>query len=317
MQVRRLARLRGCYGRPMPLSPSLKAMAEELRRRLDQWIANNPEGAARLALWMEDQMEPSLGPRAPIDHVQSLVETFVPANWWTMRVGLHQQARKLMAQTGICLIWVPPADLVEALVHADGKAAREEVLLAGSGEILDSIERVLADATHPRLGPSVAAAQEAVEAQRAGLTRAAQSLSASLLGEIVEVHFGYEDFGAARRAFAQEPATGSSFWSSRRTAVQEALRIAILQSKFRPAEAGFNRHLSAHRVDPAQFCEPHALEGLMLLGGALRELHDVYRVAERGFGPSPHLSRYAEIELLRRVETMKPTLERLPSAPVG
>lgn len=41
---------------------------------------------------MEDQMEPDLGPMAPIDHVQSLVETCVPANWWTMGVGLHGQA---------------------------------------------------------------------------------------------------------------------------------------------------------------------------------------------------------------------------------
>jgi hypothetical protein len=58
-------------------------------------------------------------------------------------------------------------------------------------------------------------------------------------------------------------------------------------------------------VDPRQFCEPHALEGLMLLGGAIRELHEIYRVAERGFGPSPRLSEYARDELLGRIETAK------------
>lgn len=54
-----------------------------------------------------------------------------------------------MAETGICLIWVPPSGLVEALVRAKGKAVREQVLLGGSAEILDSIERVLADAAQP------------------------------------------------------------------------------------------------------------------------------------------------------------------------
>jgi hypothetical protein len=78
--------------------------------------------------------------------------------------------------------------------------------------------------------------------------------------------------------------------------------MAILQSRYRPPGAGFNRHLSAHGVDPRQFREPHALEGLMLLGGSIRELHEIYRVAERGFGPSPRLDRYARDQLRLRVE---------------
>jgi hypothetical protein len=84
--------------------------------------------------------------------------------------------------------------------------------------------------------------------------------------------------------------------------------MAIVQSRFRAPGEGFNRHLSAHGVDPRQFREAHALEGLMLLAGVLRELHEVYRVAERGFGPSPRLTRYAQAELLRRMP---------PPAPAG
>jgi hypothetical protein len=280
---------------------SLATWAAELRCRLADWIERNPEGAARIALWMEEELEHP-DERAPVDLLHSFIEAVVPRNWWSMGVGLHVQAWKVMAETGVCLIWVPPGEVVEAVLRCDCKQARDEALLANSAQILDSADQALSEAVHPRLDLSVAAACEAVSAQRAGLTRAAQSLTATLLGEIVEGHFGFDDFGSARRAFEREPASSAGLWSTRRAAVQEALLMAILQSRFRPPEAGFNRHLSAHGVDPLQFRESHALEGLMLLAGTLRELHEVYRVAERGFGPSPRLSRYARIELERRMD---------------
>lgn len=290
----------------MALPPSLAALAAELNRRLADWIDRNPEGAARIALWMEDEMQLSAEERAPIDFLFSFIGAFVPPNWSSMKVGLQAPARALMAETGICLVWVPPAGLVEAIVAAHGREAREEVLLAGSAAILDSIDRALAEATHPRLEVSVLAAREAVAAHRAGFARAAQSLTATLLGDVVEGHFGFDGFGEARRSFERESQGPVGLWSARRTAVQEALRMAILQSRFRAPGEGFNRHLSAHGVDPRQFCEVHALEGLMLLAGVLRELHEVYRVAERGFGPTPRLSRFAQAELMRRMEAYRP-----------
>lgn len=289
----------------MPLPSSLAALADEFRRRVGDWIERNPEGAARIALWMEDQMERPEEGGAPADLLQSFVDAFVPRNWWPLRIGLHEHARKVMAESGICLIWVPPADVVEAIVRADCEEDRGKVLLASAAQILDSVDQALMEAEHPKLETTVAAAREALDAHRAGFTRAAQSLTASILGEVIEGHFGFDDFGDARRAFRREPASAAGLWSSRRAAVQEAILVAIVQSRHRPPGAGFNRHLSAHGVDPRQFCEPHALEGLMLLGGAIRELHEIYRVAERGFGPSPRLSEYARGELLGRIETAK------------
>lgn len=191
---------------------------------------------------------------------------------------------------------------MKAIVRADSKQDRDEVLLANTARILDAVDEALTEAEHPRLEVTVAAAREALEAQRAGFTKAAQSLTASVLSEVVQEHFGFDRFGNARDAFESEPASAARLWSLRRTAVQGAIHVAIMQSDDRPPDAGFNRHLSAHGVDPCQFCDPHALEGLMLLAGAIRELHEIYRVAEWGFGPSPKLSRFARAELHRRME---------------
>ena len=300
----------GWYRQPMPLPSSITRLADEIRGRVGDWIERNPEGAARVVLWMEEQMERSEDPGAPVDLAQSFMQALVPRNWWPLGIGLHGRARKVMAESGICLIWVPPAEIVQAVAHAESKKDRDEVLVANTARILDAVDEALAEAEHPRLGVTVAAAREALEAQRSGFTKPAQALTASVLSEVVQEHFGFDKFGYARQAFESEPSSAAGLWSSRRTAVQEAIHVAIMRSNDRPPEAGFNRHLSAHGVDPRQFCEPHGLEGLMLLAGAIRELQEIYRVAERGFGPSPRLSEFAVAELHRRMEAAQRTQEQ-------
>jgi hypothetical protein len=265
---------------------------------------------------MEEQLECPEEGGAPVDLFQSFMEAFIPRNWWPLQIGMHERAQKVMAESGICLVWVPPAEVVEAIVLAEGKEGRDRVLLANAEQILDSVDRALMEAVHPKLEATVAAAREALVAQQAGLAKAAQSLTATILSDVVEGHFGFDGFGSARSAFEREPANAAGLWAFRRTAVQEAIRVAIMRSEDLPSEAGFNRHLSAHGVDPRQFRQPHALEGLLLLAGAIRELQEIYRVAERGFGPSPRLDRYARAELLRRMEMaqraqrLQPTGER-------
>lgn len=290
------------YGRSMSRPSSLARFADEISLRIGDWIERNPEGAARIALWVEEQMDNSEGAAAPADFFQSFMEGLVPRNWWPLRIGMHAKAQRVMAESGICLVWVPSAAVVEAIVRADGKEDRDDVLLANAAQIVDAVDQVLAEATHPQLEVTVGGAREALAAHRAGFQGPAQSHTASVLSEVVQGHFGFGRFGDARDAFESEPASAAGLWSSRRTAVQEAILAAIMQSQFRPPEAGFNRHLSAHGVDPGQYREPHALEGLMLVAGAIRELHEIYRVAERGFGPSPRFSEYAECELQRRIE---------------
>jgi hypothetical protein len=286
----------------MPLAPSLHRLADEFRQRVADWIECNPEGAARIALWMEEELGSAEEVGTPADLFRSFVEGLVPPNWWPLRIGMQGEAQRVMTETGICLVWVPPAGVVEAIVIAKSKEDRDKVLLANAVEILDAVDIALSEATHPQLEPTAAAARAALAAQRAGFNGPAQSHTASVLCELIEGHYGFDDFGDARRAFKGEPATAAGLWSSRRASVQQAIFMAIIQSKYRAPDAGFNRHLSAHGVDPRQFCESHAIEGLMLLAGAVRELHEIYRVADCGFGPSPRLDAYAGEQLLWRIE---------------
>jgi hypothetical protein len=286
----------------MPSSSSLATLADRFRRYVADWIERNPEGAARIALWMEEEMGRPEEAGAPIDLFQSFGEALFPRNWLPLGIGLHARARKVMTESGICLVWVPPAEVVEAIVRVKCKEDRDTVLLTNAAQILDAVDQALAEATHPRLGATVAAAREALAAQRAGFTNPAQSHCASVLGEVIDRHFGFAKFVDARIAFESEPARAAGLWSFRRASIQEAILVAIRGSEHRAPDSGFNRHLSAHGVDPLQFREPHALEALMLLAGAIRELHEIYRVAERGFGPSPRLSEYARTELMRRME---------------
>ncbi len=286
----------------MPLAPSLQRLTGQFRQHLGDWIERDPEGAARIALWLEEELGSAEEAGAPADVFRSFVEGFVPRNWWPLTIGMQGQAQRMMAETGICLVWVPPAEVVEAIVCAKNKEDRDKILLANAEEILDAVELTLSEATHPQLEVTVAGARAALAAQRAGFGGPAQSHTASVLGEVIEGHYGFDDFGDARRAFKRELPTAAGLWSVRRATVQQAILMAIIQSKYRVPDAGFNRHLSAHGVDPRQFCEPHAIEGLMLLAGAVRELHEIYRVADRGFGPSPRLDQYAGKQLMRRIE---------------
>lgn len=283
----------------MSQSRSLSELAADFQQWLRDWIERNPEATARISLWAEDYMMQPDRTDAPIDLLKSFMDGLLPRNWWQLTIGRHQHAVKVMAETGVCLVWVPPGEVVDTILRAANKKERDAVLLANSELILASIAEVLDEATHPQLTTNTAAAREALDAYRAGFPGPAQSHAATILSGVVEDHYGWK-LGEAASAFEQEASGEVGLWSLRRTMIQEAVRTAILNYSKRPHEPGFNRHLSVHGVSEQQFTPAHALQGLMLVAGALRELHEIYRVAERGFGPSPRLDQHARAELRRR-----------------
>jgi hypothetical protein len=220
-----------------------------------------------------------------------------------------------MAESGICLVWIPPAGIVEAIACARSKDERDRVLLANAGPILEALDQAIGEATHPELSATADAAHEAVAIYRDGRIRGAQALAAATLSEVVEGHFGFEKFSLARQAFENERPSDAGLWSYRRVAIQSAIHAAILRSEELGPAAGFNRHLSVHGVSGDQFTPAHALAGLMLVVGALRELHEIYRVAERGFGPSPRLGRHARDALQSRISRGYGEVGELSAAP--
>ncbi|HET6571927.1 MAG TPA: hypothetical protein VFG58_10625 [Solirubrobacterales bacterium] len=281
---------------PPSLPPNPRTLAG-LHKRLwssfQRWAAENPEAIARLWVWIndartEDKSEPGL-----VTLVRSFVLNVAPPNWQSLPPSAHTEVDQLICRTGICLVWVPEADVIMRLLRALSKEARDDLLLDSAPLILDSITARLDEVAHVELTGLGELAREAVEAYRSGFIAPSQTAAAAVVSGVIEEHYGFK-FGPAREAFEAETPATAGLWSHRRALVQRALQIAIVNSWRAPKDGQFNRHLTSHGNDPAHYSEVHAIEALMLMAGALRELNETYRVAEMGFGPSPQLTAYAE-----------------------
>jgi hypothetical protein len=262
------------------------ASLRELGSRFQRWLDENPEALAKIQLWLEESSHPSQAERGLAG---SFLDQLLPVNWQTLRVGEPQEAQLFMEKAGVCLVWVPRAEVVQTLLVCADRPEREQALLDHAEVILADIEAALAAVSHPQIGELKESAIEAVAAFRGGHPRASQALSAAVISAILEDHYGFEGFGKARKAFEAERPSEVGVWSSRRVSVQVALHRAILRSDQMAADGGFNRHLTAHSVDGEQYSRPNALSALLLAAGSLRELQEMYRIGERGFAPTLRL----------------------------
>jgi hypothetical protein len=259
-------------------------------RQLQNWAQENPEAIAKILLWAEEG-DSSRSSADGESSARSFADLILPANWMTLRLGVLNRARHLMTETGICLAWVPGPDVIESIVGASTKEERDQVLIANSDSILDDIEHVVAEVNNPQLLELRSGAEEAVSAFEGGLCMASQAMSAAVITAVLEDHYGFKRFDEARRVFDTEHPNTASVWSSRRIAVQWAIRQAILGPHQRPVDGGFSRHLTAHSVNRTQYNEPNALNALLLAAGSLRELQEIYCVGKRGFAVTAHLQR--------------------------
>lgn len=270
----------------------LSRLGYEFLARLRDWAERNPEGMARLSHWVFNRLPASEEGLSLLSLMRSFMVNFAPPNWHSLPAGSVTRADHLVCETGLCVIWVPGPEVVAKLLQAPDKAARDKVFINCRVEILDSVDARLAEVMHPELAGLRALAVEAVQAARAGVPAAAQALAAAVISAVVNDHYGFS-FGSAREEFEAEAPAVAGFWSHRRVLVQRSLQLAILKSRDRPADGGFNRHMSSHCSDPSHYGEAHAIEALLLMTGALRELEESYLVAELGFAVSAPLREYA------------------------
>jgi hypothetical protein len=272
----------GEMANPEPDRP-LQSFVAGLLRRYTEWAQQNP-GTARELEWVLQQLaSPPPEGEADLGLVERLYRRLFPPNWLSLTIAAQRRARDVMIETGICLAWVPPADVVRAVIRARTKVERDAALLDNERAILDDVHRVVGEVTDSRLTTARNAAKEAAESYEDGHRRASQALCASAISAVLADHFGVPTFREARRRFGAEHPEGISPRLFRRAHVQWALRMAIALTWSEPRPEGFNRHLTAHSVDPRQFTDAHALAGLMLLTATLRELQELYAVGDNGF----------------------------------
>jgi hypothetical protein len=276
----------------LSLSGRLTELGDELRARIRRWAERNPEGVARLLHWVFNRLLVAEEGLNLLSLVRSFMLNFAPPNWCSLPPESVSRADRLVCESGLCLIWVPGQEVVAKLLQAPDKVARDAVLVDCKAEILDSVDARLAEVMHPELAGLRALAAEAAQAARVDVPSAAQALAAAVISAVVNDHYGFS-FGSAREKFETESPKAAGFWSHRRALIQRSLQLAILKSRDRPADSGFNRHLSSHGSDPSHYGEAHAIEALLLMAGALRELEESYLIAELGFAASAPLQDYA------------------------
>jgi hypothetical protein len=288
--------------RPHPtaltLAEALVAPVASLVGRLSSgvggWARKNPDAARNLAWLIQQAMSPVREGEVGLGATERVFRRVFPPNWFELSIGAQTIARTRMVETGVCLAWVPRADVVYAFIAAKGKAERDAVLVEHAAAILDDADRVLAEVTHPRLASLRDVASEGLRSYRVGVKRAAQALSAAAVSAVLADHLGETEFRRARQRLTA--AEARDLRDLRRVSVELALAAAIAVTHVEPPPEGFNRHLSAHGVDPDQYTDAHALAGLMLLVGVLRELHEIYTVpdTEAPWGPSDVAGRPAQ-----------------------
>lgn len=198
-------------------------------------------------------------------------ERSLPANWRELDPAEVDRAAGLMGDTGLCLAWVPRAELIRALLAAPDHKARCQILVANTNEILADVETVLLEVESEELAPIADAAEEAIRSARAGAPGPAQSHVASALGHVAHGYFGYENFGPVRERFTDvDPINDVGIAEFSFYAIGQAWVISI--ASFKQAGDGFNRNLTAHYVGAPHYSDAKLLAGLMLLAGLAREL---------------------------------------------
>jgi hypothetical protein len=186
-------------------------------------------------------------------------------------------AMKLMHEPdGQVIVWTPPATVGQELLAAQDAKERELVLVRAGPDISRHAREVLGRVTVSRLQDIRAAANEGWDAWDAGLPRAAQALAAACLTSIIQDVLAFDGFAELRIRWENEQAASldeTPLIRLRYGLLMNRTAIAILRED--NALPGFNRHASAHHVDPAHYTPAHSLQALMLVTAWARELQFV------------------------------------------
>jgi hypothetical protein len=251
---------------------------------LANWIEHHPETIERIGWALQHATTPLSPAERDMGPFHRLARRVLPGNWLELRIGARERVERTMRDTGICLVWVPRPEVVLALIRCATKEERDACLVEHWDEILDDVEAALADSSHPKLDPLPAWASQALTTARSGCDFPAQTACAALLGSVLEGHFGIDGFEPARVAFEAQSPHAVDIRLQRRAWIQWSIRTSILRSQDPDRPDSFNRHLTAHGTED-QFSRAHTLAGLMLIAGALRELHEIYSIRDHRLPP--------------------------------
>jgi hypothetical protein len=201
--------------------------------------------------------------------VRRMLVASAPDNWDLEFAGVD--LFDLIAESGICLVWAPRAEVIQAMLDAD-QASPYVTLTAASGIVLDDLDAVLDRARGTEIfghDDGCAFAAEAIASARDGHWNAAQSHTASGLGHVLQRVRGFPTLSAARKKFEKRNLDDATMQIIKVTLLEVCSAKALLNYAGDPPKT-FNRHATQHG-ERQSFSQANALAGMLLLVGWLRE----------------------------------------------
>lgn len=211
-------------------------------------------------------------------NVEAMEESFrrrLPDNWHAMESD-PLNVIDVITDTGLCLVWAPRAEVVDAIVAEPETSSRVSLLALQREAVLADLEATLNAAGEVDLPGHADAslfAREALTEGYEGHFPAAQALAACGIGQILHETWGWEILGRAFKTFKDKHREAKTVQMvfMKVTLLQACTARALSNYNEVSPDEGFNRHATQHG-ERAFFSASNALAAMLLLVGWLREL---------------------------------------------
>lgn len=203
------------------------------------------------------------------------VKRWIPSNW--PDDADYDRLEGLLNDDGLPAVWVPPASILAAMLAADDRDARVEVLLANADAVAADARAVLEDVTHGAFEGQVPLAQAAVDAWLAGHHAPAQALAVAVtenaVTRLVAEGRSYREVAEDVRLDIDDvPIT-----ELRLRAALAPLSVFYTPHWLADGEVGdrpLSRHLTVHQPHAAHHTSGNAIVAVLLMASVLRSLQD-------------------------------------------
>lgn len=209
---------------------------------------------------------------------------YYPPNWWSV-AQLDGDVAMTIMQEGIPLAWVPRAAVVADLIAAPDPAARDEILVARTPEIIEDCRRCLAEVLDADLQDLAGLTGDALRALEQANPTAAQALAANVFDTLLRDiryrgrlfaesagWFRYQHVTRRITPVSEETLVGVYRASCVLTPVLQALGDFNVETD--PVPGRFTRHATAHRAGTIQYTPANTVVAIMLTTSLLREAQE-------------------------------------------
>jgi hypothetical protein len=265
--------------------------ATERHRRL---FAQLTEGVVRPEAW-----KPLVPPPEYFRYLTGIAERFkaaififIPANLQPFSATNWTRILELGREEGIALAWVPRMALVQALLDAPDAAAREQLLFQEETAVLDDCAACLDTITEDSAMVELAGfARQAIDICRRGGHAGAQALATNVVETIAKHHLDRVVMGKGKGKGVSNrirnrfgvPIDDSIALDELRVWLVGAPLFAAYREDYDYAtrDSAFNRHGTAHCVNPNVYRPANALRSILLATSLLRLMDEELAEAEQ------------------------------------